>query len=72
MDIFKPDGSVYEFIVKFTNMVLLSLCWLLCCIPIVTIGASTTALYSVCFKMLKKEDGHICKMFFSYFKSNFR
>lgn len=72
MGIFKPDGVVYEFIVKFTNMVLLSLCWLLCCIPIITAGASTAALYSVCFKMLKNEEGRVCCMFFRYFKSNFR
>ena len=72
MGIFKPDGVVYEAITKFTNMVLLSLCWLVFSIPIVTIGASTAALYSVCFKMLKYEDGHICRQFFSYFKSNFK
>ncbi len=70
--LFKVDGPVYQAITKFTNMVLLSLCWLLCSIPIVTLGASTTALYSVCFKMLKDEDGHICRQFFSAFKSNFR
>lgn len=72
MGIFKPDGVVYEAITKFTNMVLLSLCWLVFSIPIVTIGASTAALYSVCFKMLKDEDRHICRQFFSYFKSNFK
>lgn len=72
MGIFKPDGVIYEAITKFTNMVLLSLCWLVFSIPIVTIGASTTALYSVCFKMLRNEEGHICRQFFSYFKSNFK
>lgn len=53
-------------------MVLLSLCWLVCSIPIVTLGASTAALYAVCFKMLRNEEGHVCGQFFSYFKSNFR
>lgn len=47
MGIFKPDGVICEAITKSTNMVLLSLCWILCSIPIVTVGASTAALYSV-------------------------
>lgn len=72
MDIFKPDGVIYQAISKVSNMVLLSLCWLICCIPIVTAGAATTALYAVCFKMIKDEDSHVAKKFFSYFKSNFR
>ncbi len=72
MRLFRADGPVYEFISKFTDMVLLSLCWLVCSIPIVTVGASTAALYAVCFKMLKNEEGHVCRQFFSYFKSNFK
>lgn len=71
MGIFKPDGPIYQIITKFTNMVLLSILWFLCSIPIVTIGASTAALYATSFKMLKDEESHIMKMFFSYFKSNF-
>lgn len=72
MRLFRADGPVYEFISKFTDMVLLSLCWIVCSIPIATIGASTAALYAVCFKMLKNEEGHVCGQFFSYFKSNFK
>lgn len=72
MHLFRADGPIYEIITKFTNMVLLSLCWLLCSIPVITIGASTAALYAVCFKMLKDEEGHVLRQFFSYFKSNFR
>lgn len=73
MGLFKPDGIIYEIITKFVNMVVLSLCWLICSILIVTIGASTAALYSVSFKMLKdQESSHICRQFFKAFKSNFK
>ncbi len=72
MRLFRADGPLYEIITKFTDMVLLSLCWLVCSIPILTIGASTSALYAECFKMLKSEEGHVCRQFFSYFKSNFK
>ena len=72
MGIFRPDGFIYRFISGFANLVLLSLCWLVCCIPLVTIGASCSALFSVCFKMTNDEDGHIVRQFFAAFRGNFR
>ena len=72
MGISRPDGFIYRFISGFANLVLLSLCWLVCCIPLVTIGASCSALFSVCFKMTKDEDGHIVRQFFAAFRGNFR
>ena len=72
MSIFRPDGFLYRFISRFTSLVLLSLCWLVCCIPVVTIGAACTAMYSVCFKMIKDEDGHILRKFFAAFRRDFR
>lgn len=53
-------------------MVCLNVLWLICCIPVVTIGASTTALYSVMLKMVKNEEGYIFRGFFKAFKSNFK
>lgn len=46
--------------------------WFLCCIPIFTIGASTTALYYVSFKLVRNEEGNITKQFFTAFRSNFK
>lgn len=48
------------------------LLWLLCCIPIITIGASTSAMYHVMMKIASDEDYRVCKGFFSTFKQNFR
>ena len=31
-----------------TNLVILNLLWLVCCIPVFTIGAATAALYQKC------------------------
>ena len=72
MGLFRPDGIIYSLMTKFSNMVLLSLCWLICSLPVVTIGASTTALYAVCLKMHDDDDAHVARRFFGYFKSNFR
>ena len=46
--------------------------WLIFSIPIFTIGASTTALYSVMLKMINKEEGPIFRSFVKAFRSNFK
>ncbi len=43
----------------------------MCCIPVVTAGAATTALFYVTLKMAKDEEGYITKSFFKSFKENF-
>lgn len=67
-----PDNPVMQFITKITITVYLNILWLLCCLPVFTIGASTTALYYVTLKMVKNEEGNITKAFFHSFKENFK
>lgn len=66
------DNVIVRALTKICDMVCLNVLWLICCIPIVTIGASTTALYTVMLKMVKNEEGYIFRGFFKAFKSNFR
>ncbi|MBP5454224.1 MAG: YesL family protein [Lachnospiraceae bacterium] len=49
----------------------LNILWLVCSLPIITIGASTTALIYSCMK-LHKEEGYATKNFFKSFKENFK
>ena len=42
----------------------LNLLTLLCCLPLITAGASLTAMHSVLVKMSRKEEGYIGRMFF--------
>ena len=46
--------------------------WLVCSLPIVTIGASSTALYYVTVKCIRHERGRTSKSFFRAFRDNFR
>lgn len=57
---------------KVADLCLLNLVCLACCIPIVTAGASITALYYVTLKMVRNEESYIFKSFFKSFKQNFR
>jgi len=72
MQIFNLDSPVMRFLTKAADLMILNLLFLICCLPIVTIGAATTALYSVTLKMVKNEESYVAKGFFSAFKSNFK
>lgn len=67
-----PDNPVMQFITKIVYSVYLNILWFVCCIPVVTAGAATTALYYVTLKMAKNEEGGITKSFFKAFKENFK
>lgn len=56
----------------FGNIFALNILFVVFSIPIFTIGASLTALYSMMLKMLRKEEGTIIKGFIQAFKSNFK
>lgn len=66
------DNVIVRALNKICDMVCLNVLWLICCIPVVTIGAATTALYTVMLKMVKNEEGYIFRGFFKAFKSNFK
>lgn len=68
--LFSVDGPIMTFLNQITNFIILSLLWLLCCIPVITIGASTSALYYVTLKMARGELSGVAKPFFKAFKDN--
>lgn len=71
MSIFTINSPFYRFMQKMTDLLLLSLLWILCSLPIVTIGASTTAAYYVGLKLVVNEENYVGKMFFKAFCENF-
>lgn len=70
--IFDYEGPVSVFLTRLVDLVWLNILFMICCIPIVTFGASTTAMYYVTLKMAKNEEGYITKAFFKSFKQNFK
>ena len=42
-----------------TNLVMLNILWLVCCIPIFTAGAATAAMYHTVFQYHSKEDDEL-------------
>lgn len=54
------------------DLIFAGLLWLLCSLPVVTIGASTTALYYTVMKCVRHNRGRVAPTFFHGFRSNFR
>lgn len=70
--LFSYDGKLYQILSKITDAVLLGVLWLLCSVPLITIGASTTALYHTVDKVMCQEEGHLWKEFWKAFRRDFK
>ena len=69
MNLLAYDGPLAQTVRAIWRYFLLNFIYIICCLPIVTIGAATTALYSV---MLPSSDNIGCfRKFFNAFRSNF-
>lgn len=66
------DSPFMMFLSNLTDIVILNVLFLLCCIPVITIGPAITAMHYVTLKMVKDEDGYLLKSFFKAFKENFK
>lgn len=72
MKFFSADGALYKFITRFWDMVKLNFIWLICSLPVITIGVSTVAAYSVTLRMIEENEGYVVRNFFKAFKENFK
>ncbi|MCC6095636.1 MAG: YesL family protein [Eubacterium sp.] len=70
--IFQMDNPFYSVMTTIFNLMEINLLWLLCCLPVITIGASTTALYYSAMKIVRDEGSSVSKGFFKSFRENFR
>ena len=70
--IFSLDNPVMRFLSKVADIMVLNLLFILCSIPVFTIGASLSALYYCLFKIKDEEEGYLVKKFFHSFKQNFK
>lgn len=72
MGLFSEDSFLMRFLNLAANLVALHFIWLLYSLPIFTIGASTTALYYSCMKLINTDRGYVFSNFHKSFKENFR
>lgn len=72
MKFFSPDSKFAQVMTSVGEMMLLNLCWILASLPLITIGAANTAMYTVMGQRLRKEDSGTLVPFFRAWWSNLK
>ena len=70
--VFDPDNLFWRLISRGVDFVGLGLFWLLLCVPIVTIGPATTALYYTVVKVFRQKDNAGFRTLWKAFRSNLK
>lgn len=70
--IFNPENAVFCLINKILDLMVLSLVWAVCCIPIVTAGAASTALYYAVVKSVRRQRSYPVREFWKSFRANLK
>ena len=72
MGIFNIDNKFFRALNKLVDMVILSFCWIISCIPVFTIGAASTALYDTSRRVIHHDEGYVWRGYWHAFKVNFK
>lgn len=69
---FQINSPFFRFISTIGNIILASILWIIGCIPIITIGTSSAALYYTCVKVICRDRGYLLTDFFHAYKANLK
>jgi len=68
---FKLDGPFFKYGTILADLIILTVLWAVCSIPLFTVGVSTAALFYVTTKQVSDKEGYVTANFFRSFKANF-
>lgn len=71
-NIFSPDSKLMQILSRVADVLILNVLFFVSCLPVVTIGAAATAMYSVCFRWNTDTEGGLLKDYWRGFRSNFK
>lgn len=69
---FSTNSKLYKFMSRLTDVLKLNFMWLIFSLPIVTIGISTIAAYTVALQMAENQEGYIAREFLRAFCENWK
>lgn len=69
--LFNPNSRVMRAMAMGADLVILNMMFLVCCIPVVTIGPAVTALYRVAYALGTNRENGVFRPFFRAFRENF-
>ena len=70
--IFDPENKFWSFIGKIADVTCMSVLWAATSLPLVTLGASTTAFYAYTMRQVRDTEGGILSGYFGAFKQHFK
>ena len=70
--LFNYDGFVVQTMNRIADCICLSLLWLVSSLPVITVGAATTALYYSMNKCVRRSEGGVWKTYWHAFAANFK
>lgn len=70
--LFNLDNPVMQFLSRIFDLIMLNLIFIIFSIPIITMGASLSALYYVALKLVRGEEPYIWRNFFKAFRQNIK
>ena len=71
-NLFNPDNALMITMSQVTDCLFLSMFWLLGCVPVVTVGVSTAALYDAVYHGLRKGEKNSWQRFFASYRRNLK
>ena len=71
-EMFSLDNPLVQFLARVGEMILVNTLFLLCCIPVITIGAALTALQKVTQNIAGDAPGGVWRTYWQSFRRNFR
>jgi len=69
---FNPEKGIFRYMGKLADILMLSLLWLVCCLPVITICTSTAAMYNSAVKCVKNGENRPYVKFRDFMKENFK
>ena len=72
MRLFSYDSKFSQIMLKLCYGCYLNLLWMVCSLPVFTVGAATAALYDVTLRLAREEEPPLTRQFFKAFLENFR
>ncbi len=69
---FNTDNKLWSAVNSAVDAILLNMMWLVSCVPIITIGAATTAYYYTTHKVIRNQRSGIWTEYWASFKGNFK
>ena len=69
---FNPDNFIFRWSTTIFDIIVLSIFWVVCSLPVVTIGTSTAALYYSAVKCVRFKQPDTYKNFWNSFKENLK